>query len=82
MPVEIKTAIHLFKLIIQKITSEREKNATFRIRHYNDAIKILEKWPEESFDNIQLIENHFKDNFLLEKNQVSTDKKSINNPLK
>ena len=62
MPADIRNAIHLLKLIIQKITSEREKNASFRIRQYNDAIKILEKWPEETYDSITDMETHFKEN--------------------
>ena len=59
---EIVKAISLFKLIIQKITSERAKNGSFRIRHYNDAIKILEKWEGTHCDDITLMETHFKNN--------------------
>lgn len=59
---EIGTAIRLFKLIIHKITSERNKNASFRIRHYNDAIKILEKWDGTHCDDMSQMEAHFKSN--------------------
>ena len=57
---EISKAISLFKLIIQKITSERAKNGSFRIRQYNDAIKILEKWEGTEYNDITLMEKHFK----------------------
>ena len=56
----ITTAVSSFKLIIQKITSERQKNGSFRIRHYNDAIKILEKWDGVSCNSISQMETHFK----------------------
>ena len=59
---EISKAVGLFKLIIQKITSERAKNGSFRIRHYNDAIKILEKWDGTHYDDIKVMEQHFKNN--------------------
>jgi len=59
---EISKAISLFKLIIQKITSERAKNGSFRIRQYNDAIKILEKWEGTEYNDITVMEKHFKNN--------------------
>lgn len=62
MSASVSKAIQLFKLIIQKITSEREKNASFRIRQYNDAIKILEKWEDETYNTVEEMETHFKSN--------------------
>ena len=58
----ISNAINSLNLIVHKINSDGAKNGSFRSRHYMDAIKILQKWENEYYNDIALMEKHFKDN--------------------
>ena len=50
------------QILIQKTTIDAEKSAGFKIRQYNDAIKIMQKYPHDILTDAKDVEAHFKAN--------------------
>lgn len=54
--------IQQFQLLIHKTTVNNEKGATFKIRQYADAMKLLSTYPRDNVNDLQDLEEWFKKN--------------------
>lgn len=61
------------QILIQKATLEKSSGYVFKIRNYNDAIKIIQKYPHDKLSDVNDIEQFFKENG--KKNPKSTIEK-------
>lgn len=50
------------QILIQKANFDKEKGAVFKIRQYNDAIKIMQKYPKTTITSAEDVEAFFKEN--------------------